>query len=189
MIVVAQGVINQVCRHWKSFQPARRRLSDFNHRHSLLNSMENPSISSWSSGLLAGLTACTLGLATVPVRAQQPMYRPIPMVSGEVVEDILSPQDIPIGDGGFLRDYRIRLETDDTVMVDLMSDDFDTVVVLLSSDGIAIAENDDRPDGTTNSLLFARIVEGGDYIVRVRAFGEVRGGNFRLKVTRLVPAE
>ncbi|CDM93736.1 MAG: peptidase [Limnospira sp. PMC 1291.21] len=150
--------------------------------------MKNLSISSWSSSLLASLTACTLALATGPLQAQQVMYQPISIVPGEVVEDILSERDIPIGDGGFLRDYRVRLPSNEQVMIELMSDEFDTVVVLLSDDGIAIAENDDGPDGTTNSLLFARIMEGGDYIVRVRAFGERRGGNFRLKVTRLVPA-
>ncbi|WP_407810022.1 peptidase [Spirulina subsalsa] len=151
--------------------------------------MHNTPLPSWSSSLLASLTACTLGLATIPVRAQQPMYRPIPIVSGQVVEDILSEQDIPTGDGGFSRDYRIRLESKDQVTIDLMSDEFDTIVILLSADGSTIGENDDGPDGTTNSLLFARIVEGGYYIVRVRAFGETGGGKFTLKVTRLRPVD
>jgi hypothetical protein len=53
--------------------------------------------------------------------------------------------------------------------------------------GVTVVENDDGPDGTTNSLLFTRIKESGTYIVRVRAFGETTGGPFKLQVTRLKP--
>jgi hypothetical protein len=52
---------------------------------------------------------------------------------------------------------------------------------------LPVAENDDGPDGSTNSLLFARITETGKYLIRVRAFGETGGGAFQLKVTRLRP--
>ena len=61
------------------------------------------------------------------------------------------------------------------------------MVLLLGADGATVAENDDGPDGSTNSLLFSRITETGRYIIRVRAFGETGGGNFRLNVTRLRP--
>ncbi|MEQ8956369.1 MAG: PPC domain-containing protein, partial [Coleofasciculus sp. C2-GNP5-27] len=96
-------------------------------------------------------------------------------------------QDIPTGEGGFARDYTIELSAGDQVAIDLISDSFDTIVTLLASDGSTIAENDDGPDGTTNSLLFSRITESGTYIIRVRAFGETGGGPFTLKVTRLRP--
>lgn len=42
-------------------------------------------------------------------------------------------------------------------------------------------------DGTSNSLLFTRIAETGNYIIRVRSFGETGVGNFKLKVTKLQP--
>jgi len=71
----------------------------------------------------------------------------------------------------------------------LTSEEFDTIVALMSTDGATFAENDDGPDGSTNSLLFTRIKDSGSYIVRVRAFGETAGGRFTLKVTRLRPVE
>ncbi len=71
--------------------------------------------------------------------------------------------------------------------IDLTSDNFDSIVTLIGSDGATIAENDDGPDGSTNSLLFTRITKSGTYYIRVRAFGEVAGGNFKLKVTLLKP--
>ena len=57
------------------------------------------------------------------------------------------------------------------------------------TDGTTIAENDDSPDSTSNSLLFTRIATAGKYIVRVRAFGQTGSGNFKLKVTKLKPAQ
>ncbi len=115
------------------------------------------------------------------------MYRPIQIASGQEIIDKLSTDDIPTGEGGFARDYLVNLKQQDQVAIDLLSDNFDAIVVLLSMDGSLIAENDDGPDGSTNSLLFVRIVETGQYIVRVKAFGETGEGNFKLKVTRLQP--
>jgi hypothetical protein len=71
------------------------------------------------------------------------------------------------------------------VAIDVISSEFDTVVSLMDSDGNTIGENDDGPDGTTNSLLFARITESGTYTVRVRAYAGQGSGEFFLKVARL----
>ncbi|MEM8779546.1 MAG: PPC domain-containing protein [Cyanobacteria bacterium P01_G01_bin.49] len=127
-----------------------------------------------------------LSLATFPVYGQQ-IYNPIPLKSDATVSDALSDKDIPTGEGGFAKDYWIDLEKGDQVAIDLTSDEFDSLILLLGEDGTTIAENDDGPDGSTNSLLFSRITESGRYIIRVRAFGETGGGNFTLKVTRLRP--
>ncbi len=142
----------------------------------------------FSRSLMIALFSLMLGLTPLPVRGQQGgIYRPIPIRSDDPISDRLTDQDIPTGEGGFSKDYSIQLQRGDQVAIDLSSDEFDSVVLLLGSDGATIAENDDGPDGSTNSLLFSRITETGRYIIRVRAFGETGGGNFRLKVTRLRP--
>ena len=141
----------------------------------------------FSRPLMIALFSLMLGLTPFPVRGQQGIYRPIPIRSDDPISDRLTDQDIPTGEGGFSKDYSIQLQKGDQVAIDLSSDEFDSVVLLLGSDGATIAENDDGPDGSTNSLLFSRITETGRYIIRVRAFGETGGGNFRLKVTRLRP--
>lgn len=125
----------------------------------------------------------------LPATSQLRMYNPISLPSNNEVEDVLSVQDIPTGEGGFARDYSVYLESGDQIAIDLVSDDFDTIVSLLASDGSKVAENDDGPDGTNNSLLFTRINESGNYIVRVRSFGETGGGKFFLKLTRLKPLD
>lgn len=138
----------------------------------------------WSLAWFVGASLFA-GLIAAPTRAQ--LYNPIVLPAGNEISDRLSDQDIPTGEGGFSRDYKVQLESGDQVAIDLISEEFDTIVTLIAADGSTVAENDDGPDGSTNSLLFARITEAGDYIIRVRAFGETGGGNFTLKLTRLRP--
>ncbi len=116
-------------------------------------------------------------------------YRPIPLVDGNEVKDVLTDKDIPTGQKGFARDYLIRAEKDDRLEISVTSDAFDTVVSLLSKEGEVIAENDDAGSDTTNSLLFVRIRRSGEYVVRVQSFGGSRGGKFTLKVTKLRPMD
>lgn len=119
--------------------------------------------------------------------AQTAVYTPIPLTPGKNVVDKLSTKDIPTGQGGFARDYVVPLQVGSQLAIDLASENFDTLVYLIASDGTTVAENDDGPDGTTNSLLFTRITKTGTYYIRVRSFGEVAAGNFTLKVTLLKP--
>ncbi|AUC59645.1 hypothetical protein AA637_00130 [Cyanobacterium sp. HL-69] len=118
-------------------------------------------------------------------QSSQQVYNPIAIEHNRMIQDTLSPNDIPTGEGGFARDYYLNLTRGEQIVVDLTSDEFDTIVVLMKEDGTTIAENDDSPDGTTNSLLFTRITEDGKYIIRVRSFALSGSGNFNLRVTKL----
>ncbi|NET39278.1 MAG: peptidase [Cyanothece sp. SIO1E1] len=134
------------------------------------------------------VTLLTLGVsAEAGIAQQQQIYSPIPISSGKEITGSLSNKDIPTGMGGFSRDYMVKLKGGDQVAVDLLSDEFDALVALIGPDGSTIGENDDGPDGTTNSLLFARITEEGNYVVRVRSYAGEGVGEFSLKVTRLRP--
>ncbi|MBO3463784.1 PPC domain-containing protein [Aetokthonos hydrillicola Thurmond2011] len=133
------------------------------------------------------LTICISATATFGQVGK--LYSPIPLPPSNEVSDTLSDKDIPTGQGGFARDYTVKLFKGDNLAIDLNSDSFDTMLTLLGPDGSTVAENDDGPDGTSNSLLFTRITQTGTYIVRVRSFGETGGGSFKLKVTRLQPVK
>jgi Bacterial pre-peptidase C-terminal domain len=115
------------------------------------------------------------------------VYAPISLPLGGEVKDTLSERDIPTGDGGFARDYAIQLKAGDQIAIDLSSETFDTVIILLNSEGKTVGKNDDGPDGTSNSLLFTRIKDTGNYVIRVQGFGETSSGEFKLKVSRLKP--
>ncbi|MBD2566357.1 PPC domain-containing protein [Anabaena lutea] len=117
------------------------------------------------------------------------LYSPIPLPSSTELSDTLSDKDIPTGQGGFARDYTVKLNKGDNLAIDLSSENFDGMITLLAPDGSTVGENDDGPDGTSNSLLFTRITENGNYIIRVRSFGETGVGEFKLKVTKLQPVK
>ncbi|GAX36883.1 PPC domain-containing protein [Nodularia sp. NIES-3585] len=121
--------------------------------------------------------------------AQNKLYSPVPLTPSTELSDTLSDKDIPTGQGGFGRDYMVQLNKGDKLVIDLSSESFDTIITLLAPNGATVAENDDGPDGTSNSLLFTRIHETGNYIVRVRSFGETGVGPFKLKVTKLQPVK
>lgn len=114
-------------------------------------------------------------------------YSPLPMPSSNEVSDTLTDKDIPTGSGGFYRDYRVTFAAGDQVVMDLTSEEFDTIISLIAPDGSTVTENDDGPDGTTNSLLFSRITRPGDYVIRVSPYAGQGMGAFKLKVTRLRP--
>ena len=115
------------------------------------------------------------------------IYTPIPLpLSGEV-RDILSDKDIPTGEGGFAKDYTIKLTSGEQIAIDLSSEVFDTVVILISTEGKTVSKNDDGPDGTSNSLLFTRIKNSGNYVIRIQGFGETSSGEFKLKFSKLKP--
>lgn len=145
------------------------------------------SFDKWVNTLAVTLVVYSSGLRTLPVQAESKIYDPPSITSESEISDTLTENDIPTGEGGFARDYFVELEKGDQVAIDLTSDNFDSMVMLIAADGATVAENDDGPDGTTNSLLFSRITESGKYIVRVRAFGDTSGGKFTLKLTRLKP--
>jgi hypothetical protein len=142
------------------------------------------------------VTLLTMGICINTALAQKNtiinssnLYKPLPMnVNGSTeINDTLSDKDIPTGQGGFARDYTMKLNKGDNLAIDLSSDNFDSIITLLSPNGSTVAENDDGPDGTSNSLLFTRITETATYIIRVRSFGETGVGKFQLKVTKLQP--
>ena len=116
-----------------------------------------------------------------------PLYNPIAVPESDEITESLSDQDIPTGLGGFARDYRLNLVDGDHVVIDLLSDEFDTIVTLISPDGTTAGENDDGPDGSTNSMLFYRVSDPGAYTIRVAPYAGQGFGQFTLKITRLRP--
>jgi hypothetical protein len=148
--------------------------------------MTNASSTRFHQGLVLATTLLTLGFSGIETQAQS-VYNPISLTTNKEISDTLSEKDIPTGDGGFARDYRVNLSAGEQVAIDLNSDNFDTIILLMGPDGATIGQNDDGPDGSNNSLLFARVKESGLYIVRVRAFGETGNGRFKLKITKLRP--
>jgi hypothetical protein len=142
--------------------------------------------------LLISLTVLTGILSTninvLSAQTTNKLYNPIKLIfkDGKTeINDKLSAQDIPISEGGFARDYVIKLNAKDQVIIDLSSDNFDTILKVMNPTGSTVVENDDSPEGGTNSQLFLRAKNTQDYVIRVRGFGETANGDFNLKITQL----
>jgi|GEM_PF-830640 len=139
----------------------------------------------------AGGAAIALALALagmmVPQGVAAAQYEPIPLPADDAIEDTLSEKDIPTGQGSFARDYSVKLNAGERVEIEVASDHFDTVLLLLASDGSTVADNDDRGDGSTNSMLFTRIESSDTYTIRVQGYGNTTGGPFDLRLQRFRP--
>ena len=117
------------------------------------------------------------------------VYKPSAIASGVDVNDILTDKDIPTGQKGFARDYAIAAQKDERLEITVNSVSFDTVLSLIDSKGEVMAENDDAVGDSTNSLVFFKVRQSGNYIVRVSSFGGSSGGKFTLKLTKLRPID
>ena len=113
------------------------------------------------------------------------IYKPTAIASGVDINDILTDKDIPTGQKGFARDYAISAEKDERLEITVNSGSFDTVLSLIDSKGEVIFENDDAVGDGTNSLIFFKVRQSGNYIVRVSSFGGSSGGKFILRITKL----
>jgi hypothetical protein len=152
--------------------------------------MKKLSLAGMKKIIILPVALLTMGIGIRTASAQNKLYSPIPLINNSTeVSDTLSDKDIPTGQGGFARDYTVKLSKGDNLAIDLSSENFDCIITLLAPDGSTVAENDDGPDGSSNSLLFTRINETGTYVIRVRSFGETGLGDFKMKVTKLQPVK
>lgn len=79
-------------------------------------------------------------------------------------------------------DYQLYLESGQSVIIDLMSDDFDTYLEVFSPSGQLIAGDDDSGNDLNSRIAFSATVTG-TYSIRVRSFsGETANGAFTLAV-------
>ncbi len=135
---------------------------------------------------ISAIAICLTSLTPeISAQTRNPIYKPIAIASGVEVNDILTDKDIPTGQKGFARDYTISAQKDERLEITVTSGSFDTVLSLLDIKGEVIAENDDAVSDSTNSLIFFKVRQSGDYIVRVSSFGGSSGGKFILKVNKL----
>ncbi len=91
---------------------------------------------------------------------------------GTEVSDLLDGQPV---------DHPLTLETSATVSIELRSDDFDTVLVVLDDTGALVASDDDGAGLGTDSRLELDL-DAGSYTVRVQSWGSAGTGSYELAV-------
>jgi hypothetical protein len=84
----------------------------------------------FSFALVVPATFLAVSLTAAAAIAQNQLYNPILMPPTNEVSDTLTDKDVPLGEGGFARDYTVNLNSGDQVAIDLNSESFDTLVSL-----------------------------------------------------------
>lgn len=82
----------------------------------------------------------------------------------------------------FARHYVFELNEALEVQIDLSSNDFDTYLLLKSSTGILLDENDDLASGNTDSRIEARL-DAGTYRIVVTSYAFGATGHYELNLT------
>ncbi|MGF1588437.1 MAG: PPC domain-containing protein [Pleurocapsa sp.] len=91
--------------------------------------------------------------------------------------------DRVIGDDGSLYDfYPLEGKAGDSFTIYLESDEFDTFLALVDTNGNTIKENDDISPENSNSQIQVTLPEDGVYNIIVNTYDEAGRGNYLLKV-------
>lgn len=94
----------------------------------------------------------------------------------------LGPGDDTLQDGSYFQEFNFRGQAGQSVRLRLVSNSFDTYLLLLDQAGNTLAENDDAAPSTTNSELIVTLPEDGEYSVIVNAYNPGEQGEFLLVV-------
>lgn len=85
--------------------------------------------------------------------------------------------------GEFIQSHKFSAEGDASLRVDLMSDDFDAVLVVVGPNGERW-ENDDFGDSSNSRVTFDVSAGGGEYTIYATTFEEGEAGAYKVVVSR-----
>jgi hypothetical protein len=101
--------------------------------------------------------------------------------AGVPVSGALAPGDTTLNSGEFVDWYTLSGTTGQQLRVEASSADFDTYILVRGA-GLSL-DNDDRPDGTTNSLLDITLPAAASYQVGVTSYRPGETGAYTLAIT------
>jgi hypothetical protein len=111
---------------------------------------------------------------------------PRPLEIGEVHTAALSPESaVDAGQGYAFDVWTFQASAGQLLQVSMTSREFDTYLEVGRAQGGTFSEaasNDDRGDGTLNSMLRFTADEAGEYTIRARSFAEEQFGEYELLV-------
>ncbi|MBS0016569.1 MAG: trypsin-like peptidase domain-containing protein [Arthrospira sp. SH-MAG29] len=133
------------------------------------------------------LQAAKEGRAPRTAQQQRPIMfnnqdaKPLP-VNGQEVRGVLAEDAnvLPV-DNSFYNLYTFEGEAGQQVIIDMMSDDFDSYLILLDIDGNELAQDDDG-GGNTNARIQVTLPDTGTYTLLANSYQAGETGNYRLRL-------
>lgn len=101
--------------------------------------------------------------------------------AGVPVSGSLAPGDVTLNSGEFVDWYSLSGTTGQQMRIEVTSPDFDTYILVRGS-GLSL-DNDDRPDGTTNSQIGATLPATATYQLGVTSYRPAETGAYTLSIT------
>jgi serine protease Do len=101
-------------------------------------------------------------------------------LNGAPIRGTLGPDShILPGDNSYFNAYSFEGRAGQTVSLDLTSDDFDTYLILLDSNGNSVAQDDDSASGT-NARIVTQLPQSDTYILLANSFSSGESGDYEL---------
>lgn len=108
----------------------------------------------------------------------------LPIRLGQDLAGRLEAGETSAANGRHARDYRFAGRAGQRVDIRAASEDFDTRLALIGSDGFTIHNDDDptAPPGTLDSRIVATLPATADYTIRVSTYGRGETGAYRVSL-------
>ena len=139
------------------------------------------------------ILALTVGLAILAApdrapRLSEDQLRGPVITVGQSVDGRLteSDRDDVYESGTFADTYQLELEAGDRVAIDLVSEDFDPYLGVVSGTGEWLASNDDHGESRNSHVVYVAPVTGR-YFIAPSSFSPGQTGSYRLTVSRPEP--
>lgn len=130
------------------------------------------------------LAAVRSGTATTSSR---PMARnsrePAPLtINGPIVEGQLDDSSNILPDGSFYNPYRFTGTAGQTIDIEMISQDIDPFLILISPDREDFTVQDDDGGGNLNARISLQLPYTGDYVILANAFSQGELGRYQLRL-------
>ncbi|HEY9881586.1 MAG TPA: trypsin-like peptidase domain-containing protein [Leptolyngbyaceae cyanobacterium] len=104
-------------------------------------------------------------------------------VNGAVVSGQLNDGSNRLPDGSYFNAYVFQGRAGQSVSVEMVSQDIDPYLILLSPDNEDFFIEDDDSGGEHNAYLTARLPASGEYIILANSYAEGEAGGYQLRLT------
>ncbi|WP_239113138.1 trypsin-like peptidase domain-containing protein [Halomicronema sp. CCY15110] len=110
---------------------------------------------------------------------------PVAIALNEAVSGQLNPDSDVLADGSFFDAYVFAGQQGQRIAVEMVSQDLDAYLIVLSEDSDSLYLEDDDSAGDLNARVIATLPADGDYIILANSFGRGEQGRYALRLSEV----